>query len=73
MIAGVQPESTQPSRHPAREVWTQAWPTVLTMVSYTLMQFVDSLMVSKVGALQVAAVGNGGIWAFAPQAFLFGL
>ena len=72
MIAGVQPESTQPSRHPAREVWTQAWPTVLTMVSYTLMQFVDSLMVSKVGALEVAAVGNGGIWAFAPQSFLFG-
>jgi MATE family multidrug resistance protein len=72
VIAGVQPESTQPSRHPAREVWTQAWPTVLTMVSYTLMQFVDSLMVSKVGALEVAAVGNGGIWAFAPQSFLFG-
>lgn len=59
-------------RHPAREVWSQAWPTVLTMLSYTLMQFVDSLMVSKLGALEVAAQGNGGIWAFAPQSFLMG-
>jgi MATE family multidrug resistance protein len=59
-------------RHPAREVWSQAWPTVLTMVSFTVMQFVDSLMVSKVGPLEVAAQGNGGIWAFVPQSFLFG-
>jgi MATE family multidrug resistance protein len=61
-----------PHRHPAREVWSQAWPTVLTMLSYTLMQFVDSLMVSRLGAIEVAAQGNGGIWAFAPQSFLMG-
>ncbi len=54
------------------EVWTQAWPTVLTMLSYTTMQFVDAIMVSHVGPLEVAAQGNGGLWAFAPQAFLFG-
>ena len=59
-------------RHPAREVWSQAWPTVLTMLSYTLMQFVDSLMVSRLGPLEVAGQGNGGIWAFAPQSFLMG-
>jgi MATE family multidrug resistance protein len=58
--------------HPAREVWAQAWPTVLTMLSFTVMQFVDALMVSRVGALEVAAQGNGGIWAFVPQSFLFG-
>ena len=63
---------TGPARHPAREVWAQAWPTVLTMLSFTVMQFVDSLMVSKVGPLEVAAQGNGGIWAFTPQSFLFG-
>lgn len=48
----------------AREVWAIAWPTVLTMTSYTVMQFVDKLMVAQVGPLEVAAQGNGGIWAF---------
>jgi MATE family multidrug resistance protein len=74
-VIGVEPANehvTVPARHPAREVWAQAWPTVLTMLSFTVMQFVDSLMVSKVGPLEVAAQGNGGIWAFTPQSFLFG-
>ena len=35
-----------PGRHPVAEVWALAWPTVITMLSYTLMQFVDSLMVA---------------------------
>jgi multidrug resistance protein, MATE family len=56
-----------------REVWTVAWPTVLTMTSYTVMQFVDSLMVAQVGPLQVAAQGNGGVWAFTPIVFAFGI
>jgi len=56
-----------------REVWAIAWPTVLTMASYTVMQFVDSLMVSRVGPLEVAAQGNGGVWSFAVVAFLFGI
>lgn len=55
------------------EVWTTAWPTVLTMTSYTVMQFVDSLMVAQVGPLEVAAQGNGGIWAFTPISFSMGL
>ncbi len=49
---------------PLREVWSIAWPTVLTMTSYTVMQFVDKVMVAQVGPLEVAAQGNGGIWAF---------
>ena len=28
-----------------REVWSLAWPTVVTMLSYTVMQFVDAVMV----------------------------
>lgn len=55
-----------------REVWTQAWPTVITMLSYTLMQFVDALMVAQVSPLALAAQGSGGIWSFTPLAFLFG-
>ncbi|MSR17688.1 MAG: MATE family efflux transporter [Phycisphaerales bacterium] len=55
------------------EVWSLAWPTVITMTSYTMMQFVDAVMVAQVGSLEVAAQGNGGIWSFAPLAFLFGI
>jgi len=56
-----------------REVWSQAWPTVITMLSYTLMQFVDAIMVAQVSPLALAAQGNGGVWSFVPLAFLFGM
>jgi MATE family multidrug resistance protein len=55
------------------EVWAQAWPTVLTMASYTVMQFVDALMVAELGPLEVAAQGNGGVWSFTLMSFLFGI
>ena len=56
-----------------REVWTQAWPNVVTMSSFTIMQFVDALMVGQLGPLQLAAQGNGGVWSFTIIAFVFGL
>jgi len=56
-----------------REVWFLAWPTVLTMTSYTMMQFVDSLMVAQVGMVELAAQGNGGVWSWAPMSFLVGV
>lgn len=68
-----QSETPIRQQSPVAEVWTIAWPTVLTMTSYTIMQFVDSLMVAQVGPVEVAAQGNGGIWAFAPLAFAMGL
>ena len=61
-----------PSRADIREVWAQAWPTVIAMLSYTSMQFVDSLMVSMLGPLEVAAQGNGGMWSWAPISAAFG-
>ena len=61
------------SQSPLSEVWGIAWPTVLTMTSYTAMQFVDKLMVGQVGPLEVAAQGNGGVWAFSLIAFVLGL
>lgn len=67
------PETAPGARGAMGEVWSQAWPTVLTMTSYTVMQFVDSLMVSRIGPLEVAAQGNGGLWSFAPISFVFGL
>lgn len=58
---------------PLREVWTIAWPTVLTMTSYTLMQFADKIMVAQVGPVQFTAQSNGGIWAFNALAFAMGV
>ena len=66
------PVQPQASPSPLAEVWSIAWPIVLTMTSYTVMQFVDKLMVAQVGPMQVAAQGNGGIWAFTPIAFAYG-
>jgi multidrug resistance protein, MATE family len=56
-----------------REVWTIAWPTVLTMTSYTVMQFFDKLMVGQVGPVPLAAQSNGGIWSFALLSFALGV
>ncbi len=52
---------------PVREMLNIALPSVLTMTSYTVMQFIDALMVSRItpaDPVYVAAQGNGGmaIW-----------
>lgn len=60
-------------RAPLAEVWSIAWPTVLTMASYTLMQFVDALMVGQVGPLEVAAQGNASIWVLTPVTMGMGI
>ena len=54
-----------PAMGPVREVWSLAWPTVVTMLSYTVMQFVDAVMVSQVGPIEVGAQGNGSVWSWA--------
>ena len=72
MSAAIDPKLFEVDK-PVREVWRQAWPTVLTMTSYTVMQFVDALMVAQLGPLELAAQGNGGIWSFVPIAFVFGM
>jgi MATE family multidrug resistance protein len=62
------------SRGPLAELLAIALPTVATMTSYTLMQFVDKLMVSRVGPepIYVGAQGNGGLAAFVPIACVMG-
>jgi MATE family multidrug resistance protein len=71
----MRPDAREPvwSAAAVREVWAIAWPTVLTMTSYTVMQFADKLMVAQVGPLEVAAQGNGGIQAFNLLAITMGL
>ncbi len=62
------PESVNPTptldvqRSPLAELLSIAMPVVATMTSYTAMQFVDKLMVSRIGPepVYVGAQGNGG-------------
>jgi len=59
-----------------RELFALSAPTVATMISYTLMQFVDGLMVARItpaDPVNLAAQGNGSIWAFVPTSFLVGM
>ena len=55
------------------EVWRLAWPTILTMTSFTVMQFTDRLMVGQIGKVEIAAQGNAGTWAFAAIATIMGI
>src|SRR6188768_1107726 len=68
------PNPAQPDQHPLVEMLKLAAPTVATMTSYTLMTFVDKLIVSKIGPdpVYVGAQGNGGLAAWAPISIAMG-
>ncbi|TVQ59981.1 MAG: MATE family efflux transporter [Phycisphaerales bacterium] len=66
------PTTDTSSRTPLMELLVLAAPVAATMVSYTIAQFVDGLMVSRLGAAELAAQGNGGIIAFVPIAITLG-
>ncbi|HAU36629.1 MAG TPA: hypothetical protein DCX07_02790 [Phycisphaerales bacterium] len=55
------------------EVLALSWPASLTMLNNTLMQFVDGLMVARVGPSSLAAQFVGGIFAFAPTSLALGM
>ncbi len=61
--------------HPLMEMLRIAGPTVMTMTSFTLMQAVDKLMVSRIGPdpVYVGAQGNGGLAAFVPIGMVMGV
>jgi MATE family multidrug resistance protein len=56
------------------EMLAIAAPVVATMTSFTLMQFVDKLMVSRIGPdpIYVGAQGNGGLASWAPISIAMG-
>lgn len=59
-----------------RELVAVAAPTIATMTSYTLMQFVDGYMVSRItphDTVHLAAQGNGGVWSWVPMSLFAGL
>lgn len=61
--------------HPFRALLRIALPTVVTMSSFTLMQFLDKLMVSRVSPdpIYIGAQGNGGLISFVPISIAMGL
>ncbi|MGJ8637392.1 MAG: MATE family efflux transporter [Phycisphaerales bacterium] len=67
--------SIDDSAHALSEMLAIALPSVATMASYTIMQFVDKLMVKEIGPdpVYVAAQSNGGMMAWMMMSFILGL
>jgi MATE family multidrug resistance protein len=61
------------SARPLAELLHLAAPTVAQMASYTVMQFIDTWMLSHVGPTAAAAGANGGMLAFSLLAFGIGV
>ena len=55
-----------------REVVDLAVPVILTQMAMTAMGFIDSAMVGRLGATELAAVGFAGIWSWTAFNFFFG-
>ncbi|MGP1347677.1 MAG: MATE family efflux transporter [Phycisphaerales bacterium] len=72
-IRGMPGHPNLSEKPPVVELLSIAGPAVVTMVSYTIMQFVDMLIAAQLGPGAVAAVGNGGITAFVLSSALFGV
>lgn len=67
------PPTPGAGRSPLAELLLLAAPVAATMVSYTLKQFVDALMVSRLGPAELAAQGNGAAMAFVLISVVMGL
>ena len=57
----------------ATEVMRMSGPIILGSLSFTLMQFVDQIMVSMLGTSALAACGSAGIWSYIMGCLLFGV
>ncbi|MEM7621607.1 MAG: MATE family efflux transporter [Planctomycetota bacterium] len=74
-ISAPEPTLAAIEDRPLREILSIAAPSIVTMTSYTVMQFVDGLMVSRIGPepVYVAAQGNGGVIAWLMMSVVLGL
>lgn len=64
------------NRHPLIELLAIAAPTIATMATYTVMQFTDSLMVSRIqppSPAYLTAQSNAGMWTWIAMCFPVGL
>ena len=66
-------DPSERQRSPIGELIWLALPTVLQMLAYTIEQFTDTLMLSRVSDLHATACGNAGGIAFAVISFGFGV
>jgi len=70
--------SIPPSENPAvdetsiKYMLKLAGPMVITTISFTIMQFVDRFMVSRLGTAALAAIVPAGLVSFLPASFLIG-
>ncbi|HWM88676.1 MAG TPA: MATE family efflux transporter [Kofleriaceae bacterium] len=60
-------------RNPFAELARLSWPIAVSMLSYSTMTLVDTIMVGRLGAAALAGVGMGGIMSFALLVFSIGL
>jgi len=67
------PLKIEQAKGPVAELLTLAVPTVAQMASYTLMQFVDTLMLSHVGMTEATAASNSGLLGFSIISFGIGV
>ncbi len=70
--AETRPVAAEAKRGGVREVALLAYPVVLTQISVTITQIVDSAMAGRLGASELAAVGFGGIWMWTAMCFFMG-
>jgi MATE family multidrug resistance protein len=54
-------------------LWRLAWPTMLGMVGYTIMDVVDSFMVAPLGKQALAGMSISVVWSIASSVFSLGL
>jgi len=54
------------------EVLSRSWPASASMLGRTLTQFVDGVMVARLGPATISAQGVGGLVAFVPESFSIG-
>jgi len=57
----------------AKEAWKLAYPTVIGMLSTTLMWTVDTMMLGRVGKVELAAAGFGGVLVWTLFTFFVGV
>jgi MATE family multidrug resistance protein len=66
-------QNLEPSQRPLVELISLAAPTVAQSVSYTVMMFIDTWMLSRLGADEFTAAGNAGMFGFSIICFGFGV
>ena len=60
-------------RNPLAELYRLSWPIAVSMLSYSTMTLMDTVMVGRLGAAALAGVGMGGVMSFALLVFSIGL